>query len=82
MNIRAASLFLLFFVFALPVQAQTPTPGGGRETIQFLYDELVALQARVATLESQVDAADLVALQERVAKLKSGVYPGFPKTLG
>jgi hypothetical protein len=61
---RAASLTLLALLAAVPVSAQTPTPGGGRQTIEFLYNRLLALEARVAQVESRTDddieEADLV----------------------
>jgi hypothetical protein len=62
MRLRAIGLFVLFTAASLPANAQTPTPGGGKETIQFLYDALMALTARVDKLEgrTEVTAADLV----------------------
>jgi hypothetical protein len=52
---RAASLALLALLAAVPANAQTPTPGGGRQTIEFLYNRLLALEARVAQVESRAD---------------------------
>jgi hypothetical protein len=62
MKLRAGALCVLFVAASLPASAQTPTPGGGRETIQFLYNALMALKARVDKLEgrSEIIAADLV----------------------
>jgi hypothetical protein len=55
MTTRVASLCLLAVLASVPAGAQTPTPGGGKATIDFLYNQLLVLQGRVAQLESRTD---------------------------
>jgi hypothetical protein len=50
---RVALLCLISVLTALPAGAQTPTPGGGKATIEFLYNRLLALEARVAQLDAR-----------------------------
>jgi hypothetical protein len=47
MRNRAALAVGVFILASGSAFAQTPTPGGGKDTIQFLYEMILSLQARV-----------------------------------
>lgn len=82
MRIRVACFALLFLFTGVSAHAQTPTPGGGRQTIQSLSDELAALKARVAKLESgKVEAADLAGTYW-IQALGVELHGGFPAQIG
>jgi hypothetical protein len=66
MKLRVAGLLCLATLTLVPTLAYaqkspTPTRGGGKETIEFLYNRIQALEARLAKLEAgRVESAEIV----------------------
>src|SRR5215831_9727071 len=60
-------------------QAQNPPgpPAGAGVTIQSLYNEVVALTARISKLEGDITAADLAGTYA-LHTVQNVLYPGFP----
>ena len=75
----AVSVVLVCAFACFPSQAQHPSgpPPGEVVTINSLYDQIVALTARVSKLEGNITAADLAGTYA-VHAFQNTLYSGFP----